>query len=343
MNIRKNVSLKELTTFHIGGVASFYTEVTTKDELLDSVKYAKDNNLPFFILGDGSNILVSDSGFPGLAIKMKNEAIHVSESVDNPVITAESGVSWDSVVAISVEKGFQGIECLSGIPGSAGATPVQNIGAYGQEIKDTFIEAEALDTHTNSFVKLNATDCKFGYRYSLFKEPANKNRFIIWSISLLLKNSSKPVVTYESLGRRLIELGISDPDLAQVREAVLSLRTQNHINPAVAGNAGSFFKNPIITVEQFQILHSKFPTMPYFTSSEEGFVKLFAGWLIDQTGWKGKAHKNVSVSPKHALVIINPEGKGTAKEVVELANEITESVFQKFGVKLEPEVQYINL
>ncbi|KKQ75617.1 MAG: UDP-N-acetylenolpyruvoylglucosamine reductase [Candidatus Woesebacteria bacterium GW2011_GWB1_38_5b] len=342
MNVRQNVSLKDLTSFHIGGPAKYFVEVATKDELLQAAKFAKDQNIKIFVLGEGSNVLISDSGFDGLVIKLNNKNVVFEPQGDSTLVVAEAGLNWGQFVTQAIQKGLQGIECLSGIPGSVGAAPVQNIGAFGQEIKNTIVEVEVFDISKNIFTKLTADQCEFGYRDSLFKKSDMEGRYIVWAITLLLKNTATPIVSYESLGKYLIQHDISNPNIVQIRDAVLDLRAQNHLDPKTSGNAGSFFKNPIVTQEEFKQLQTKFPSIAHYPS-EDGTVKIFAAWLIEAAGWKGQTHKNASVSPKHALILINTQNTATAADVSELAQKISVSVEEKFGIKLIREVKYVNV
>lgn len=336
--IQKNVLLSRLTTFKIGGNAKFFSHITTKSELVDVLGFAQKNKLKLFVLGGGSNILVGDSGFDGLVLHVNNSRLEVKDAN----VTAGAGVVWDDLVKKAISAGLSGVECLSGIPGSVGGAPVQNIGAYGQEIKDTFVKLTAFDIKTKKFVEFGNKECKFGYRDSIFKTEKYENRYIIWEVSLKLRNTAPEAPKYKSLIEFLEKEKIEKPTLQQIRKAVLILRKQNHIDPKIAGNAGSFFKNPIILASKLKNLLREYPDMPNFPL-ENGKIKLFAGWLIDKAGWRGKKYKNVMVSPKHALIIINPRNKGKAKEVSKLSELISEDVERKFGVRLEREVNFVNV
>lgn len=330
-------TFKELTTFRIGGRIKHFFEVKTKKEVVSAVSFAKKNKLPIFIIGGGSDILVSDNDYQGVVIRYGGESL----SFVSNTVTSEAGVVWDKLVEETVNKGLQGIECLSGIPGTVGASPIQNIGAYGQELKDTFVGLTAYDIEKEKFVTFSKTDCEFGYRESFFKKPDGWQKFIIIDVTLRLKKDAPPEIKYDSLRNYLREKDIDNPSLIQVREAVLKIRETKFENPQKVGNAGSFFKNPIVSQKEFQKLKKESPDMPFF-KNEDGTFKCFAAWFIEKAGWKGKKYKNVQVSSKHALVLINPEGKATAKEVKGLAEKISEDVYKKFGVKLELEVQYIG-
>ncbi len=336
--IQKNVSLSKLTTFGIGGKAKYFDRVNTKSNLVNAIDFARKNKLKLFVLGGGSNILVGDQGFNGLVLKINNTYLDVK----NGIVLAGAGIIWDDLVKKTVSLGLSGIECLSGIPGSVGGAPVQNIGAYGQELKDTFLSLNAFDIVTNKFVEFSKKNCKFDYRDSIFKDEKYRNRYIIWEVSLGLNKASPLPPTYKSLVDYLEEKKVKRLTLFKIRRAVLTLRKKNHIDPKIAGNAGSFFKNPIIPKKELARFLAKHPDMPNFPL-ENGDVKLFAGWLIESAGWKGKKYKNVMVSPKHALIIINPKGRARAKEVAELSQLIRNDVKRKFNIMLEHEVNFVNI
>ncbi len=330
-------TFRDLTTFRVGGQIKHFFEVKNQKEVVEAISFAKKNSLPIFILGGGSDILVSNDDYQGVVIKYVGESIFYA----GDTVTPEAGVVWDKLVEETVNKGLQGIECLSGIPGSVGGAPIQNIGAYGQELKDTFLGLTAYDIEREKFVTFSKKDCQFGYRESFFKKPASWQKFIITDVTLSLKKNALPEIKYDSLKNYLLERGIQNPSLIQVRAAVLKIRETKFENPKDVGNAGSFFKNPIINEEKAKVLIQKYSDIPC-RLQEDGNYKCSAGWLIENAGWKGKRFGGAQVSPRHALVLINPEGKATAKEVKELAEKISGDVYKKFGVKLEPEVQYIG-
>ncbi|MEK7550933.1 MAG: UDP-N-acetylmuramate dehydrogenase [Patescibacteria group bacterium] len=308
-------TFRELTSFRVGGQIAHYKEVKNKGELVSVVNFAKKNNLPIFILGGGTDILVSDSDYTGVVIKCMGTSI----SYIGSTVTAEAGMVWDKLVEECVNKNLQGIECLSGIPGSVGATPVQNIGAYGQELKDVFVSLTAYDIEKEKFVVFNNEDCGFSYRESIFKKTDNWQKFIITSVTLKLSIYSDP-----------------DLSLQNIRDEILRVRGEKFENPKEVGNAGSFFKNPIVDTRKRHELEKKYPDIRAFGN------KISAGWLIENVGWKGKSYKSAAVSPNHALVLINPNGKTTASDIFELSQKIINDVNDKFGIKLEREVQLIN-
>lgn len=337
--IRKNISLKGKTTFRIGGKARFFVKIQNKDQFRQAFEFAKKRDLPIFVLGGGSDILVSDKGFLGLVIQFQNKTIDFYSENHSVLVTVGAGAIWDDLVKKAVKGNLQGIECLSGIPGSVGGAPVQNIGAYGQELQDTFVRVSVFDTEKLKVLTMNKKDCKFSYRESIFKKQ--KERFVILDVTLRLKKGGRPTTTYESFIYYLKEKGIDNPSLSQVREAVLDIRRERLEDYRKCANAGSFFKNPIIDKKSFEKISKRYPEMPSFPA-DAGKVKLFAGWLIENAGWKGKKYKNVGVSQKNALILVNPEGKGKASEIKELAQLIQRDVKKKFGIILQPEVQFIG-
>jgi UDP-N-acetylmuramate dehydrogenase len=339
--LKKDVSLKNLTTFKVGGLAKYFAEVKNEDELIDAARFAKDRSLPVFVLGGGSNVLISDKGFDGLVIKYVRDGVEF-ESLDkhHVLVRVGAGLVWDRLVGLTVDKNLQGVECMSGIPGSVGAAPVQNIGAYGQEIKDVFVELTAYDLKKCEFVVFDKKRCKFAYRDSVFKKERNKGRFVITEVVLKLNKNSSPLIKYESLKSYLRERGIKNPAFKEVRSSILKLRRVRLEDPNEIGNAGSFFKNPFINKRLFTQLKNRFPGIPYHEVDSR--YKLFAAWLIEKAGWKGKNYKDAKVSDKHALIITNPKGKALAKDIKELAKKIKEDVYKKFKVKLEPEVQLMG-
>jgi UDP-N-acetylmuramate dehydrogenase len=332
MKILEDKLFKDITSFHIGGKIRYYAEARNKKELEEAVCFAKSNNLKIFIIGGGSDFLVNDKTYDGMVIKYTGNKILLS----GDKITAEAGTSWDKLVEYSIRNDFQGIECLSGIPGTVGAAPIQNIGAYGQEFKDTFVKLTAYDTEKEKFATFDKNDCKFGYRESIFKEKSHWQKFIITDITLKFNKNGKPVANYESLNG---QIG-SNPTLLEIRNAILKVRRERLEDPAINGNAGSFFKNPIIFNNQKNKLEKEFPDVKIFPFGSE--FKVSAAWVIEKAGWKGKKYKGAGVSQKHSLILINASGNAKAKDVMELSEMIIDDVYKKFGIKLEREVQLIN-
>lgn len=342
VKIRKDVSLKNFTTLKVGGKAKYFTQVKNPDELKKAIDFANTKKLPFFILGGGSDVLVSDEGFPGLVLQYLDKNIEFfDETKEFTKVKAGSGVVWDSLVEESVKVGLQGIECLSGIPGFVGGAPVQNIGAYGQELEDTFEYLSAYDTKVDKIVRLTKKDCKFGYRTSIFKSKEYKGRYIILSVVLKLTKNKKAKVTYDSLKEYLQNKKVQKRDVETIRNAVLAVRKEKLEDPKKNANAGSFFVNPIVTKKLLQNIQKNYPDIPYFKIDPDSY-KVFAGWLIEKAGWKGKSMDGAKVSAKNALVITNPQKKANSKNILKLSEMISEDIYAKFGIRLEKEVQCVG-
>lgn len=326
----KNFS--DLTSFKIGGKIRKYIEISDEDEITGIIGKIKKDNLPIFIIGGGTDILVSDKDFEGVVIKYTGDKIKVR----GEMLTAEAGAVWDDVVKLSVENNLQGIECLSGIPGTAGAAPIQNIGAYGQELKDTLTKIKVYDIQNEKFVTYTNKDCKFDYRESIFKSKSHWQKYIICSVTLKLVKNGKALINYDSLKNNLK----GEPTLQNVRDSVIFTRRQRIEDYDNFGNAGSFFKNPIVDQAKKLSLEKLFSDIKIYPFKNK--YKIAAGWLVEKTGWKGKEFGNAGVSPKHALILINRTGRATAEDVFKLSEEIIKDVNNKFGIILEREVQLIN-
>ena len=346
MTILDNISLAQFTTLGIGGPATHFTEVTNVASLVAGVTWAASHGVPLFVLAGGSNIVVSDAGFPGLILRLAIKGIEIRFDGDDVFVTAGAGEEWDALVERCVENNWAGIECLSGIPGTVGATPIQNVGAYGQETSDSFVWLDALEISSAQLIRISREDCEFGYRVSRFRSR-DSGRFVITSVTYRLKVKGKPSVRYPELTRYLDEQGIREPALTDVRQAVLAVRRRKAMvidpNDPDSRSVGSFFMNPVVSPKEFEQIsqralkvtppNSDMPRYP----TPEGDIKLSAAWLIERAGFKpGYVHGNVGTSSKHALAIIN-RGHGTAREVLELAEKIRSRVSDVFGVNLSPE------
>ena len=347
-SLSENVPLALLATLGIGGPARYFAEVTSPEVLLAGVEWARSRGTPLFVLGGGSNIVVADAGFPGLVLRMSIRGVETNFDGRDVVITAGAGEEWEALAAHCVARNWAGFECLSGIPGRVGATPIQNVGAYGQETSETLESVEAVDLATKKLIDLSAGDCEFGYRTSRFK-VRDRGRFIIARVTYRLSVNGKPAVRYPELQRYLDELGIVQPALAEVREAVLAIRRRKAmvIDPrdSDSRSVGSFFVNPTLTRDEFESIKKRSGAggdeFPVFAVSD-GRVKLSAAWLIERSGIKrGYIHGNVGTSTKHALAIVN-RGGGTAGEVVELKELIQKRVLEEFGVELTPEPVFVG-
>ena len=337
MEIQTNIPLKDYSTMHLGGPARFLTSVTSPEELAKAIQNAQANSLPFFVLGGGSNIIIEDKGFNGLIILNKIPGFEVLKQEDGKTyIKIGAGEVWDSVVARTVEMGLSGIEALSSIPGTAGATPVQNVGAYGQEIADTLVELEAYDTTKNAFVVLSADDCGFSYRNSIFKDPATRHH-IITSITLALSLNHPSPPFYESLQTYLDAHNITYYTPSVIRDAVMAIRAEKLPDPSVYPNAGSFFRNPIIEMWQYNELLKDYPDMPSYPVDDK-HVKIPAGWLIEAVGMKGYSAHGLKTHDKNALVIVNVSAQ-TYSDLEAFKEEIRGKVRDTFRISLvqEPE------
>jgi len=322
----------------LGGPASYLAEVHSEQEVEETAKFAKDHNLPVITLGTGSNILFKDTGFSGLIIINKIPGLFI----DRPsgIVQAGGGVNWNEVVSKSVDAGLYGIEALALIPGTAGATPVNNVGAYGQEIKDTLASLRAYDTSTNQFIELNNRDCDFSYRDSRFKTKEH-GRFIICQITFTLKNNlaAYQPPDYPSLKIELNKLKINKPTPKDVETVISNMRRSKLPNPAWLANAGSFFKNPQVTQEVAKNLIETYPGLPAF-DQPDGTKKLSAAWLIDKAGLKNHHQNGIWVYDQQALVLVN-ESATSFKDLQVMQDLIINTIKSKFGVILEPEPEII--
>ncbi len=330
------MKLSKITTFRIGGEARNFFDIYDLNDLKKAVRFAKKHKKQILVIGEGSNMLISDDPIERVVLRINYANISKTKSGDDVRVKVGAGMNWDKFVEWTVSKNYQGVECLSYIPGLVGASPVQNIGAYGQELSDSFVELEAYDVTTEKLIKFDKQSVNFGYRNSIFKTPQNDGRYIIYTVTFNLKVDGKPHIEYKSLKDYLDQLAISDPTLEEVRNAVIDIRKTKLEDPKQLANAGSFFKNPIVTKEELINLQARYLDIPSFEFVDK--YKIPAGWLIENVGWKGKKYKNVGVSDKHALVLVN-YGEGNAKQIRELAQKIIVDVKNKFGVNLEQEVR----
>ncbi len=339
---QQNVDLAELTTFKIGGRAAFFTEVTSASQLPEIFAWLKQNSLPHLVLSGGSNTIFGDGIFRGLVIKISIMGFAViSESEKSAVITVGSGEDWDEIVKRVVERGLSGMEALSGIPGLTGATPVQNIGAYGQELKDTVKSVEVFDTKSSELGSLSRAECDFGYRDSIFKSDL-KGRYIITSVVFELSKKAPGVPNYKDVVSYFESHNIASPNLEQIRQAVLEIRRGKFVDPSIMPNAGSFFKNPVVTGLVAKKIMQQNPDVKVYPEDtkiiplEGGNYKIAAGWLIQNLGLKGLELEKVRIDPNHALVLEN-KGGASQKDLKELVSKIQDAAMQKYGIALEPE------
>ena len=337
MKIQENISLKPFTTFGIDKKAKFFTTVETLDELKAALLAAKEKQLPVFILGGGSNILLTQD-IDGLVIKLEIKGINlVKEDGDQLWVEVGAGEMWHELVLHSIAEDWAGLENLSLIPGTVGASPMQNIGAYGVEIKDVFDSLQAMHRETLEMQSFNAEACRFGYRESVFKQTF-KDQFVITSVTFRLSKTPNFHLEYGAIREVLAANDIDQPSIRAISDAVIQIRQSKLPDPKEIGNAGSFFKNPTIPSAHFDALKASYPSIPGYPSAEG--VKVAAGWLIEQTGWKGKRIGEVGVHAKQALVLVN-YGGGTGEEIKKLSEQIQASVYDKFEVQLQAEVNFI--
>jgi UDP-N-acetylmuramate dehydrogenase len=340
MQIYENVSLADHCTMRIGGDASYLTIIDDVDDLHEVVDWAKKFNQEILTIGEGSNIIFRDSGWDGLVVIMKIPGFEVlAKSKTTHRIKIGGGEVWDSVVKQSVDMRLSGIEALSLIPGTAGAAPVQNIGAYGQEIAQTIHEVEVLDKEKNKIEKLSAKDCKFGYRDSIFKTAKGKSK-IITSITLDLSIKWMSPPFYESLQKYFEQTGIKEYSPANVRDAVIAIRNQKLPDPRAIANTGSFFKNPIVSKKLYESLKETYQDIKGFEQPGNKY-KLSAGWMIEKAGFKNFRHENgFGTFERHALVMVN-YGSSSYRDLATVKKIITDKVEQMFGVVLEQEPETI--
>ena len=338
MNIIENYPLLKLNTFGVDVKAKYFTSINTINELIEATKTNVFKDLELLILGGGSNILFTKD-FDGLVIfnNIKGKEI-INQNQQSIFLKIGAGENWHELVMYCVDNGWGGIENLSLIPGNTGTAPMQNIGAYGVEIKETFIELEALEISSGKIVKFNNSDCEFGYRESVFKNKM-KNQYIILNITLELKKNPVLNINYGDVKAILESQNIKNPDIKEVSNAIISIRQSKLPDPKKIGNSGSFFKNPIVSLNLLELIKKKYPNVVNYEINENEF-KIAAGWLIERAGWKGKKFNNYGIHEKQALVLVN-YGLANGMEIFELSEKIILDIKDKFGIKLEREVNII--
>jgi UDP-N-acetylmuramate dehydrogenase len=340
MTIDENIPLKHLNTFKIGGAARYFCVAKSVDDLKEAAAFAHRIKVPIFVLGGGSNILISDEGFPGLVIKMALRGITFEDNKDYAKVRAAAGENWDGFVDEVVKNGLWGVENLSGIPGTVGGALVQNIGAYGAEVLSVIESVEIFDTGNLATRTISAAQCRFKYRDSLFKHPDGKN-YIITSVLFRLSKEGKPNIFYKDLERYFGEPGAPKPDLSAVRKAVLKIRAGKFPPLGKFGTAGSFFKNPLVSEYILTDIRKSFPEIPAFAASG-GFVKLPLAWILDKAcNFKGRRMGPVGLYEKQPLVLVN-FGEASAHEVSVFADKVAADVKERIGVDIEREVQSIG-
>lgn len=342
MDIQENIELAPLTTLRVGGPARYFVRANTVDDVQAAVDFADARKLPLFVLGGGSNVLISDSGWPGLVLQIGISGIDHSHERQTIRFIVGAGEDWDAFVALCATRNIAGVECLSGIPGSVGGTPVQNVGAYGQEVSQTISSVFVFDVVSKQLNEMDASDCEFVYRSSIFN-TRERGRYIILRVTYELEHGAAPILRYADLQNYFA--GRSEPPtLVEVREAVLKIRASKGMlitaGDPNSRSAGSFFKNPVLTSAQFDDLlrrarerNLQVPSYPALSQQK----KISAAWLVENSGFtRGYVKGRAGISSKHALALVN-RGDATAAEIAALRDEIQQRVEQQWGIKLEPE------
>jgi UDP-N-acetylmuramate dehydrogenase len=350
LTTQENIPLAPLTTFQVGGPARYFVEAHSEHEVSEAVAYALARKLPLFVLGGGSNLVVSDDGWPGLALKVSLAGVEFEGDLQKMLFHAGAGENWDSLVALAVSKNCGGIECLSGIPGTVGGTPVQNVGAYGQEVSESITRVRALEIATGQVLDLSNGDCGFSYRSSIFNST-RRDQYIVLEVSYRLHRNGGPRTEYADVKKFFAAANIEKPTLQQVRDAVRSIRQSKAMLLAEGDedcrSAGSFFKNPLVgeaeadRIEALAQRRVPDKTLPRYPAAD-GKVKLAAAWLVEQSGFpKGYSLGPVGISRKHSLAIVN-RGGAKAKDVLALKDAIQKKVFDLWGVSLQPEPVFVG-
>jgi UDP-N-acetylmuramate dehydrogenase len=349
--LTENFPLAPLTTLKVGGAVRFFVQAKDENEIAEAVDFAGKRDLPVFVLGGGSNVLISDDGFDGLVLKIANRGIEVFQEQNLLRVTAQAGEDWDEFVRFCVERNLAGVECLSGIPGSVGGTPVQNVGAYGQEVSETIQSVRVLERASGKFFDLTNADCRFAYRTSIFNTTA-RDRFVVVAVTFILRSNGEPTIHYKDLQQFF---GAQKPNLKEVSNAVWQIRRAKsmvvHADDPNSRSAGSFFKNPIVETEEFNRIAETARRLkivendalpPHFSASADS-VKIPAAWLIEKSGFEKGYTKNgrAGISSNHTLAIVNL-GAAAAADVLDLAEEIQFRVREVFGVELKPEPIFVG-
>ena len=337
--MKTNVNLRPYNSFGFDALAKYFVEINAIDDLQTLIRNGELKNHKTLILSGGNNILFQEDVFDGLVVYINTKGIEILREDENEgVIRAQAGEDWPDFVRFCVSKGWHGVENIAHIPGKVGAAPVQNIGAYGMELKDSFLQYEAIELTTGDKRVFTNEECRFGYRESIFKSEL-KGQHVITSVDFLLKKDAPLNLEYGNIKAYLEQNGIENPSLQQLHDAICAIRDSKLPDVKQIGSAGSFFKNPVISAEQFEALQQDYPNIPHYPDAD-GLVKVPAGWLIEQSGWKGWRNEHVGVYDKQALVLVH-YGGGKGQDIVELAHKIQDSVEAKFGIKICPEVNFV--
>lgn len=339
MNIQENYSLKLYNTFGVDAKADYFVEANNFTDLKKALVFRRQRDLPILFIGGGSNMLFVND-FKGLALKLNLKGIEIVKEDDNHVwVKAQGSENWHQFIQYTLQQNYGGLENLSLIPGNVGTAPIQNIGAYGVEAKDTITEVQVLSLETGDEHIFTNEECKFGYRDSIFKNEC-KGQFVLVAVTFkLTKHSHVLKTSYGAIQKELEVQGVTHPTIQDVANAVIHIRESKLPDPAQIGNSGSFFKNPVISKEAFDHVITQHPNIVHYPA--ENGVKIAAGWLIEQAGWKGKRFGDAGVHDKQALVLVN-HGNATGKEIYELSENIIQDIHNKFNITLEREVNMIK-
>jgi UDP-N-acetylmuramate dehydrogenase len=338
VHVRQDIPLGPYTTFKIGGPAGCFAEAASENDILEGVEFARTRGLPLFVLGGGSNLLVSDEGFPGLVLRVALKGI----DQQGDVFRVAAGEDWDGFVTNVVAENYAGVECLAGIPGTVGGTPVQNVGAYGQEVEETIKAVRAIDLHTLEAHELVPEECGFAYRRSIFNST-ERGRYVVTRVDYALVKKGAPRLSYADLKKYFV--GKADPSLAEVASAVRGIRRGKGMlivdGDPDCRSAGSFFKNPVVTTERYACIAEFAGGVPSYPAGD-GFHKIPAAWLVEQAGFhKGYVFGHAGISSRHALALVN-RGEAKAADVIALRDRIVAAVEQKFSIRLEPEPVFLG-
>jgi UDP-N-acetylmuramate dehydrogenase len=349
MHLQENIPLAPLTTFKVGGPARYFVDATSETEVKHAVSYAAEHKLPLFVLGGGSNLVIADEGWPGLVLKVSINGVHSSCARGKKYFHAGAGEEWDSLVAHAVKEDCAGVECLSGIPGTVGGTPVQNVGAYGQEVSQTISYVRVLEIATGHVIELTNAECGFSYRKSIFN-TTHAGRYIVLDVMYELEPEGDPFIEYADLKNHFAK-SKATPTLQQVRDTVRQIRHSKAMlimeEDEDSRSAGSFFKNPLVTTavaDRIEALaRQKVPDKTLLRyPGENGLVKLAAAWLVEQSGFhKGYERGPVAISRKHTLAIVN-RGGATTRDIMALKDEVQRKVMDVWGVQLQPEPVFVG-
>ena len=337
--MKTNIKLKPYNSFGFDTIAKYFVEINDASDLQKLIRTPEFKREKHLILSGGNNILLTENYFDGIVVFINNKGIKtVADEGNEVIVRAQAGEDWPEFVKKMVAKGLYGVENLAHIPGKVGAAPVQNIGAYGMELKDSFFKCEAIHLETGKKRIFDNKECMFGYRSSIFKGML-RGQYVITSVDFLLRKQAELKLEYGNIKAYLSEHDIETPTIQQLHDAICAIRDSKLPDVKQIGNAGSFFKNPVISTEQFEALQRQYPDIPHYPDAD-GKIKVPAGWLIELAGWKGWRDEHVGVYEKQALVLMHLGG-GTGQDIVELARKIQDSVEAKFGIRISPEVNFV--